>query len=236
MSWFKDLTRSAAAQEAVNGLVAGFCRLVRATATVTVVHPEKRDAAFAVAEGRVIYTVWHQRLPMFWAAPGIDRRRIHCLASAHRDGRLIARAMERLGMKTISGSTSKGGAQALREMIRTLKRGDKIGITPDGPRGPRMVAQNGALALAQVTGAPILPVGISASRVWLLGSWDRMQMILPFSRIVYVFGEPFVVPRDAEDLEPHRRAFEAALTAVTDEADRLVGQPPTEPEREKAGS
>lgn len=223
MSWFKTLTRSHAAQEATNALLAGFCRVVRLTGRCEVRHAEHHAAALAMAEGRVVYAVWHARLQMFWALPGVDAPRTHALASGHRDGRLIARMMERFGFRVISGSTSKGGAQALREMIRVVRGGDKIVITPDGPRGPRGVVQQGVVALARATGVPILPVGISGSRTRTLESWDRMQLTLPFSRRVYVLGAPVAVPKDADDLEPYRHALGVALDAATAEADAAVG-------------
>lgn len=225
MGWIKDLSRSDAAQALVYGLVAGYARFVRATGRWRARNPERRDAAHALADGRAIYAFWHSRLPLMWAFPGIDPGRTHALISAHSDGRLIAGVMDRVGLKVITGSTSKGGAPALREMIRTVARGDCIAITPDGPRGPNMVAQAGAIALARATGAPILPIGFSAKRVRFLKSWDRMQIVLPFTEGVYTFGEPIVVPRDADE-EPFRLALEAALIDLTAAADAEMGHPP----------
>lgn len=229
MLLIKKLTRGPAAQEAVNWLAAQYARLVRLTGRWSALHAEHRDAAHAVADGTAIYAFWHSRLPLMWAFPGVVRARTHVLISAHRDGRLIARVMERLGLSVVTGSSSKGGAHALREMIRLLKRGFRIGITPDGPRGPRMRVQMGTIALARASGAPILPIAFSARRAKFLRSWDRMQMPLPFSRGVYVFGEPIVVPRDVSDMEPYRLALEEALNAITAEADRVMGHPPTPP-------
>lgn len=223
MSWFKDLTRSHAAQEVTNALLTAFCRVVQLTGRREVRYAERRDAAFAIAGGRVIYAVWHARLQMFWALPEVDAAHTYALASGHRDGRLIARMMERFGFRVITGSTSKGGAQALRDMIRVVRGGDKVVITPDGPRGPRYVVQQGVVALARASGVPVLPVGVSGSRTRTLDSWDRMQLILPFARRVYVIGEPILVPKDADDLEPHRLALAAALDAATAEADVATG-------------
>jgi hypothetical protein len=237
MSWFKTLTRSTAAQEATNALLTAFCRVVHLTGRREVRHAERRDAALALAGGRVIYAVWHARLQMFWALPEVDAAHTHALASGHRDGRLIARMMERFGFRIVTGSTSKGGAQALREMIRVVRGGDKIVITPDGPRGPARIVQQGAVALARASGVPILPVGISGSRTRTLDSWDRMQLTLPFARRLYVFGEPVVVPKDADDLEVHCRILAAALDAATAEADAATGYvaPPPGPNAARKG-
>jgi lysophospholipid acyltransferase (LPLAT)-like uncharacterized protein len=229
MKLFKELTRGPAAQEAVNWLAAQYARLAHLTGRPRALYPERRDAAHAMAKGAVIYAFWHARLPLMWAFPGVVRGRTHVLISAHRDGRLIARVMERLGLHVVTGSKSKGGAQALREMIRLLKRGECIGITPDGPRGPRMRVQMGTIALARASGMPILPITFSAEKAKYLKSWDRLQMPLPFSRGVYAFGEPIWVPRDAPDMEPYRRALEESLNAITAEADRAMGHEPIPP-------
>ncbi len=234
MAWFKDLTRGPAAQEVSNAALAAFCRLVHLTGRSEVRHPERLAAAREIAGGPAIYAVWHARLQMFWALPGLDIANTHVLASGHRDGRLIARMMERLGFGVITGSTSKGGAQALRDMIRLVRGGASLGITPDGPRGPARVAQQGAVVLARATGVPILPVGISGSRTRTLGSWDRMQITLPFARRAYVFGEPILVPKDAEDLAAYQRVLDAALNAATDAADAATGyveSPPAAPRK-----
>lgn len=231
MAWFKELTRGPAAQELSNAALAAFCRLVRRTGRYEIRYPERFAAAREIAGGRVIYAVWHARLQMFWALPGLDIANINVLASGHRDGRLIARMMERFGFGVITGSTSKGGAQALRDMIRLVRGGAGLAITPDGPRGPARVAQQGLVVLARATGVPILPIGISGSRTRTLGSWDRMQLTMPFARRAYVFGEPIVVPKDTEDLEAYQHRVDAALNAVTDEADAISGyvEPPLDP-------
>ncbi|MBN2751618.1 MAG: lysophospholipid acyltransferase family protein [Rhodospirillaceae bacterium] len=229
MLLIKSLTRSAVAQEAVNGLAAFYARCAHLTGRWRTRGAEHRDAAHAMQGGAVIYAFWHARLPLMWAFPGVNRGRTHVLISAHRDGRLIARVVERLGLNVVTGSKSKGGARALREMIRILRRGDRIGITPDGPRGPRMRVQVGTIVLARTSGAPILPIAFSARRCRFLKSWDRMQMVMPFTHGAYVFGEPIVVPRDAEDLEPYRLALETALNAITAEADHAMGHEPILP-------
>lgn len=225
MGRIKDWSRGETAQALVHGLAARYARFVRWSGRWRARNPEHRDAAHALAGGRAIYAFWHSRLPLMWAFPGVEPGRVHVLISAHSDGRLIAGVMERVGLKVVTGSSSKGGAQALREMIRVVAKGGCIGITPDGPRGPNMVAQAGVIALARATGVPILPISFSAKRVRFLDSWDRMQIVMPFTEGVYAFGAPIVVPRDAEE-EPYRLALEASLIALTAEADAEMGHPP----------
>src|SRR5690606_21656340 len=113
-----------------------------------------------------------------------------------------------------------------------------VGITPDGPHGPRMRAGGGAVTLARLTGAPLLPLAFGCRPRRLLGTWDRLAVALPFGRGVFVWGAPIFVPRDADSdaLEAARQALEKGLNAVTDEADRLTGQDLVPPAPEAAGA
>jgi lysophospholipid acyltransferase (LPLAT)-like uncharacterized protein len=119
----------------------------------------------------------------------------------------------------------------LRALLRALKASDCIGITPDGPRGPRMRAGGGVVDIARLSGAAILPLAYSASPRGLLGSWDRFLVPWPFGRGVYVWGTPLTVPRDADEatLAAARKTLEERLNGVTSEADWLMGQETVEP-------
>ncbi|MEK9722900.1 MAG: lysophospholipid acyltransferase family protein [Rhodospirillaceae bacterium] len=177
-----------------------------------------------------ILAFWHGRLLMM---PYCWRRDvpIHMLISQHRDGQLIARTVSHFGIQTVAGSSSKGGAQALRAMVKALAAGECVGVTPDGPRGPRMRASDGIVSVARLSGVPILPATYSTAGGRVLGSWDRFLVARPFSRGVIVWGEPLSVPRDAdaEGVEAARRELEARMNAITAEADRLVGRDPVAP-------
>ena len=143
-----------------------------------------------------ILCFWHGRLmmmPYCWDY----RRQIHTLTSDHPDGRLIARTTAHFGLRTVVGSSSRGGAAALRRMASLIRDGSSIGLTPDGPRGPRMRAQSGAVTLARLSGVPIVPVSFSARRRRVLATWDRFLLVLPFTRGVFAWGSPVRVPRDA---------------------------------------
>jgi len=233
VSAFKDWLQSDQVQEAINWLLAKYVSFVHRTGRWEFVHKEYMDQATSMLgsdegkqhDGPMIFAFWHGRLPLMWAVtdrPGL----VNVLISEHRDGRLIARIMERLGLKVVTGSTSRGGAKALLQMVRFLKNGERIGITPDGPRGPRMHAQMGVIALAQRSGAPILPLSLSAKSCRFLGSWDRMQIPNPFTKGMFIFAEPMIVPKDAKDLEPYRLQLEKTLNDLTAEADRRMGQTP----------
>lgn len=173
---------------------------------------------------------WHGRLlmmPYCWD----HRKTIYMLISEHRDGQLIAHTVGHFGIKWAAGSSSRGGAQALRTMVKALKQGDYIGITPDGPRGPRMRASDGVVSVARLSGVPVIPAAFGTTRGRCLSSWDRFLLAWPFGRGVIVWGDPIYVDRKAgsEDLESARRQVEDGLNAVTAEADRLSDRPPVEP-------
>ena len=184
------------------------------------------------AEGKpFIACFWHGRLMMM---PYNWRRDVpfYMLISGHADGQLIADTIGRFGFRSLAGSTKRGGSGALRAMVKVLKEGGCIGITPDGPRGPRMRASDGAIALARLSGAPLVPLSFSASRRRVMASWDRFIMPLPFSSGVFLWGEPIEVSRNAgeDEMEAARDRLENALNQVTSEADRLYDHTPIEPE------
>jgi lysophospholipid acyltransferase (LPLAT)-like uncharacterized protein len=156
---------------------------------------------------------------------------IRMLISGHRDGVLMSRVIARLGYATVAGSSKRGGTTALRAIARLLAEGVSVGFTPDGPRGPRMRAKPGPIKAAQLAGVPILMAAYGVRRRWVFRSWDRFCLALPFSRGAIVWGEPIVVPRDADkqELERLRQLLEDRLNQVTAEADRRCGQVPVEP-------
>lgn len=138
--------------------------------------------------GAFVYAVWHRSLiPLVW----IHRHRdVTLLVSSHADGSLLAEAATRWGYRLTRGSSGRGGVQALRCAVRTLRDGGAVAVTPDGPRGPPGVAKPGVLAAARLAGVPILPVAADASRAWSIGSWDRMLIPHPFARVRVVYREP----------------------------------------------
>jgi lysophospholipid acyltransferase (LPLAT)-like uncharacterized protein len=183
-------------------------------------------------EGRsFILAFWHGRLlmiPMAWQrlAP------MHMLISAHRDGRIIADAVTYFGVQSIPGSTGRGGSAALRRMLKQLEAGDCVGITPDGPRGPAMVASSGIVNLARLAGAPIVPIVCATSRRKILNSWDRFHLALPFGRGVFLWGAPIEIASDldTEGIEQARLLVETRMNEMAWEADRRVGHATARPE------
>jgi lysophospholipid acyltransferase (LPLAT)-like uncharacterized protein len=164
-----------------------------------------KPTVFVLWHGRLLPCTYHHR-----------HQNVVTLVSRHRDGEYIARIVERWGFVPVRGSSSRGGLEALRELMRWVRRGRSLAITPDGPRGPREVMKTGPLLIAQRTGAPIIPTECTASRAWFFGGWDRFLIPKPFSRITIEYGEPLFVPRGAgeAELEEIAREVERRMAAM----------------------
>jgi lysophospholipid acyltransferase (LPLAT)-like uncharacterized protein len=140
------------------------------------------------AERPFIFAGWHgQLLPLLWHH---RERGVLILISEHRDGEMVARAAESLGYGLIRGSTTRGADRALISLVRELKAGHEVAITPDGPRGPAETFAPGALVAAQRSDSFILPVAASADRAWRLRSWDRFMIPKPFARVTIAYTTP----------------------------------------------
>lgn len=225
----KRIGRNETVRRLLCWLVAQYIRLCRHTGRWQVVNGEVPERLWGAGQPFVM-CFWHGRLMMMPYAWDY-RRTIHTLTSDHPDGRLIAQTTAHFGLKTVIGSATRGGAGALRQMVRLIRDGSSIGITPDGPRGPRMRAKPGAVALARLAGVPIVPVTYAISARRLLKSWDRFVVPRPFARGVIVWGEPFHITAeaDATAIEAARRQLENSLNTISAEADRLCGTPVVEP-------
>ena len=165
----------------------GFLQVLSRTWRVRVVNGEYvRDLR---RTGRpFIFALWHgQLLPLLWHHRGEG---VLILISEHRDGELVARAAQSLGYGLIRGSSTHGAERALISLVRELKSGHEVAITPDGPRGPAKSFAPGALVAAQRSDSFILPVAASADRAWRLRSWDRFIIPKPFARVTVAYATP----------------------------------------------
>jgi hypothetical protein len=233
---FKGLIRSNAALACAGGALALYLRFVFLTSRLRLVNAAVLEALAARGEP-FIPAFWHGRMiyltKVFKRFPGAS-----VLISNHRDGELIARVLRRFGIDAIRGSasrpgkTDKGGAAAFREMLRRLKsKGAVVGITPDGPRGPRMRAAPGAIRLAEKSGAPIIACAWSGTRCIVFRSWDRLMLPLPFCRAVVILSEPIRIAdsHNEEQREAARTALEATLNRLTQACDAELGRALIEP-------
>jgi len=233
---WRRIRKSDAARRVGCWLVALYIRVAWATGRWEIRNNAIPDRFWREGKPFVI-AFWHGRLlimPAMWPR----KAKIYMLISMHRDGEIISRAISYFGHGTVRGSAAKagstkdrGGAAAMRTMLKALKGNEYIGITPDGPRGPRMRASEGVLTVARLSGVPIIPCAYSARSRRLLPTWDRFVVPLPFTRGVIVWGEPISVARDADAqaLAAARVAVEDGLNAVTHAADRAMGVEPVEP-------
>jgi lysophospholipid acyltransferase (LPLAT)-like uncharacterized protein len=170
----------------------------------------------------LIFAHWHGRLlPLSYHHRG---RGLGPIISRSGDGEYIARIVRHWGYTPVRGSSSRGGSQALREMLRLARAGRMLVFTPDGPRGPRAEVKSGVLIAAQLTGLPIVPASSAASRAWWFGGWDRFLVPKPFARVVVGFGAPIYVPRDADAvaLAHYATVVKTAIDSLTAELDALV--------------
>jgi lysophospholipid acyltransferase (LPLAT)-like uncharacterized protein len=173
--------------------------------------------------GQAIYCIWHNRLALcmkIYFAFGIKRHQTAGLAglvSASRDGAFLSAVLKRFGVQPVRGSSSRRGAQALLELTTWAERGYDLAITPDGPRGPRYIVQDGAMSLAQITGLPVVPVSYFLKWKIQLKSWDGFQIPLPFSVCEVTAGKIFQVPREIADdgREELRKQLETELRAIS---------------------
>lgn len=183
--------------------------------------PEETRQRFL--DGPVIFAIWHNRLAVSvmlyrrFVQTFQPERRMAAIASASRDGAMLARVIELLGVRPVRGSSSRRGAQALLEMSTLAEQGYDLAVTPDGPRGPRYKLQPGVVGLAAATGLPILLA--SCHVVWKkeAPSWDRFQIPLPFSPVRVFISEPIHVPRDLNEQqrEELRADIERRMLEIT---------------------
>ncbi|MEM7456510.1 MAG: lysophospholipid acyltransferase family protein [Planctomycetota bacterium] len=180
----------------------------------------------------VIYVFWHEFIPII--LPHWGHTPLTILVSKHRDGEWVNQIGENLGMHVVRGSSSRGGSAA----IRKLKKNSgfsSIAISPDGPRGPRRKMAAGPVFLAAMLGMPIVPLAAGIKNPWRLGTWDKMAVPKPFSRVRMIFGPKIHIPRtgDRELLESYRVSTERLLTGLCDTAQdwaesgaRMFGEQP----------
>jgi hypothetical protein len=155
----------------------------------------------------VIFALWHNRLCLCMKVyEGLFRKQHHhgklaALISASKDGALLSSILQNFDVQPVRGSSSRRGGQALLELTSWADRGYYLAVTPDGPRGPCYVVHDGVIALAQLTGMPIVPYSCHLGWKIRVKSWDRFQIPFPFSRCAMTFGAPIHVPRGATDAD-----------------------------------
>jgi len=211
--------------KALFGLIWASCRVVRIEGEAYVDQVSGEHKPF-------IPCYWHQHhFFCTWYMRRLIQRgiKIGFLISPSVDGEIPARMARKWGGEVIRGSTTRTGAQAMRDMYHiVVKQGISPVSTSDGPTGPIHEFKIGDILLSQFTQAPLLPLAYAANRCWYLKSWDRFMIPKPFARIVIAIGEPLTVPKGllAEDLEPYRLQMQERLRTLSDNAQALVDTAP----------
>lgn len=171
------------------------------------------------ASGPVLFAFWHGRLlPLSYYA---RNSQIQVLASQHRDGEMLGQTIGFLGFGHVRGSSRRGGAQAIRDMVSRLGEGFSLGVTVDGPTGPRYVVKPGPVEVARRSGCMIVPATTGSRRHWTLRTWDGFELPWPFAEIRLRYGPPLAVPEDADgpEFERYRIEIEQCLKTITEAND-----------------
>ena len=173
-----------------------------------------------------IYAFWHDQLlicPLTWQS----EFEIKVLISKHRDGDIIARLISKLGFKAIRGSThksgktkNKGGLTSARQMIKSLKNGISIGISPDGPKGPRHKVSDGILSISRLSNSSKHPVGIGFKKKWVLNTWDKFIIPKPFNQITIIWGEAIPAIKDEKSINQTKNKLESKMENLTKRANK----------------
>ena len=187
------------------------------------------DAVRAIvdADQRIILTFWHRRLVMMPLSYPFrrnnsdgERRGVAILSSDSKDGEISAAIWRHLGIHAVRGTASHGGgAQGLVKMIQVVRQGWDLGITPDGPRGPRFELKPGVIAVARKTRAWIVPVSVAYSKAWQLKTWDKMLIPKPFSKAAVIYGLPYQASEKTEDDALYAQELQERMMALENEAD-----------------
>ncbi len=193
-------------------------KIIYLTSRETVFICERTAAYMADRDKPVIICFWHGHQMLM---PGVlhelfdghSKRKTYALISEHNDGRIIAGLIKYFDLDSIAGSSSRSAKRATMQMIKTLRGGDNIAITPDGPRGPIHKVKTGIIKVAQISGYPIVPMAVHASSHWQLKSWDKMIVPKPFAKLSFSIGEPIHIPREIskEEVEIKSTALEEIL-------------------------
>ena len=173
-----------------------------------------------------IYSFWHDQLlmcPLTWQS----NSNIKVLISKHRDGDIIAQLISNLGFEAIRGSThktnkikNKGGLLSARKMIKSLKNGISIGISPDGPKGPRHKVSEGILSISRLSKSVILPVGIGFKKKWVLNTWDKFIIPKPFNEITVIWDDPIPAITNKKNNHQFKTKLESKMNNLTAQANK----------------
>ncbi len=187
-------------------------------------HVRNKDVLKEYRKKPAVFVIWHGRSMIPSAIMAWYRIRSYVVTSSHKDGRFMAKIQHMFGGRAIFGSSSHGAISVLREGVRILRKGGHcLVISPDGPSGPSLRLQDGAMFFAKMTGAPIIPVCFSASRPWIQNRWDRYFVVMPFSKVVIDVGDPIYVKSEIKtpEFEKERQEIENICVKQLRDLDKM---------------
>ncbi len=202
--------------------ISSFLKAVCSTCEMEYRNKAVFDSTLSI-HGRTLLATWHEVLGLaIWRYRNSG---FVTLTSYSFDGELAARISWRCGIAALRGSSSRGGAKALLALERAAKEDSTVGITVDGPKGPRREAKSGIAILAARTRLPILPNVFAISRLWRMRSWDRLMIPKPFATIVCAYADPIPPPQEntIEAIEQTRLQVEQSLNRLHDSLDQELG-------------
>ena len=174
--------------------IQGFIFFTGVTAKISWVRKEIIDELMEKSQPFII-CAWHHDI--YFSSWLLKDFELTALISSSKDGEYINQILSGFGFGSVRGSSTRGGIGAMKQLVRCLKDGNAVAITPDGPQGPIHKVQEGIVALAKITGVPIIPWRYEASSCWKLNSWDSHKIPKPITKIKSVFGQPLYVPKSA---------------------------------------
>ncbi|MFO8238002.1 MAG: DUF374 domain-containing protein [Prochlorococcaceae cyanobacterium] len=208
-------------------LLNAYAQLVLTTSCIRIRANPQAEELVLQRRAPVIYALWHCNVFFLPLLRLHARRPVAVLLSSHRDARIVGVAARMRGVELVEGSSTRGGLGAYLQLLRRLRSGQSVCITPDGPRGPAKQVKAGVLHLARQSGCAVVPVGLALNRRRRLRSWDRCVLPLPFGRAVLALGRPLYlssgqVARDGATARAEATALAEALEATSSTAARAL--------------
>lgn len=221
MSLVKKIRKSTFVRRLLSRLISTYVRIVWWTSPWTFIGREGFQKYWD-ANVPVIGCFWHGKMLMMLKV-WYGQHKFHMLVSSHPDGEIINHATQHFGYGIVKGSSTRGGVEATLKIKSILESGESVGITPDGPKGPRFQAKMSPIQIARMSGAVIFPVAYSTTRGKWLRSWDRFYVPFPFSKGVFVMADPMIIKDSPLSDEELRIELERRLNQANREADIFCG-------------
>ncbi|MDC3091039.1 lysophospholipid acyltransferase family protein [Rickettsiales bacterium] len=214
----KKIIRNSIIKSLLSWLISLYLKLCYHT-SIWLIKDNENVSSLIKANKNFIVCFWHGRLlmtPFCWNY----EKNFFMLISGHPDGQIISKAVSYFGIKTIVGSSFNNKYQSLRNILKEIKSNNIIGMTPDGPRGPRGEVKDGMISLSLLSKTPVIPLSFSAKYSKELSSWDKFLFVFPFNKFVAVWGKPIYFEK--EKLNINKKKLEDEINRVTKLSDNLV--------------